>query len=323
MTEWSKQFKFNPIHPLINSKNEAITYFTRRDLLGEEVKSIETLWKLPIAIKIIKKQKDDGSWKYPGKSEYGENKTLFETYKNLGLLVEKYGFNNQNNAIRKAAEYIFSCQTEEGDIRGIYGTQYAPNYSSAIMEHLIHANYEREPRVEKFFKWILSMRQDDGGWASPLRTNKVKYLDVVENSPPLKPFKSKPFSHMMTGVVLRAFAAHPKYRKSNEAKKAGKLLASRFFKADKYPDRRTPEYWEKFTYPFFWTDLLSSLDSLSLIGFTKNEPEIKTALEWFVNKQNEDGTWHLKMLTARGDKNLKLWIGLAISRVFKRIYRVK
>lgn len=39
----------------------------------------------------------------------------------LGELIEKYGFNRNHHQIQDAAEYFFSCQTSEGDFRGIYG----------------------------------------------------------------------------------------------------------------------------------------------------------------------------------------------------------
>ncbi|MBY9004359.1 MAG: terpene cyclase/mutase family protein [Candidatus Lokiarchaeota archaeon] len=322
MEIWKEQFKHDPLTPLISSKNEAITYFTKRDLLEETVEAIEMLWDLPSAIKIIKKQQEDGSWRYPAwktKLNEPENYNLLETYRQLGFLVEKYGFSNEHETIKKAAEYIFSCQTDEGDIRGFYGTQYSPNYAAAITELLIKAGYENNPRVESVLKWLLSMRQEDGGWAIAMRTNNAKYLDVVNNPISFEPDKKKPFSHMVTGIVLRAFAAHSQYRKNESVKIAGELLTSRFFKSDKYSDRRVVDYWTKVSFPFWWTDIVSSLDSLSLLGFTKSHQQIKLALEILIDKQSESGMWDLKLLKTK-DKNLSLWINLAICRIFSRFY---
>ncbi|MFX1450547.1 MAG: hypothetical protein ACFFCM_06880, partial [Promethearchaeota archaeon] len=172
--------------------------------------------------------------------------------------------------------------------------------------------------IHKGFKWLLSIRQDDGGWAAPLRTIGAKYLDVV-SSPPIKPDPSKPFSHLITGIVLRAFAAHPDYRKSKEAISAANLLKIRFFKPDKYVDRRDKNYWTRFSFPFWFTDLLSALDSLSLMQFSNQDKEIKKALEWFINNQKENGSWELKLLKDK-DKSLNHWICLAICRIFRRFY---
>ena len=130
---------------------------------------------------------------------------------------------------------------------------------------------------------------------------------------------SKPSAWLVTGCVLRAFAAHPEFRKTKEAKVAGELLASRFFKRDKYSDRQAVNFWTRFTFPFWFTDLLSSLDSLSYIGFSVDNPQIKEALDWFTNNQEENGKWNLKLQKGK-DKDLPLWMGLAICRVFKRFY---
>ena len=322
MEKIKEKLKHDPLTPLISSKNEPILYFTKRDLLEEEVKPIETLWILPSAIKIIKKQQEEGYWRYPAwktKLDEPENYNLLETYRQLGFLVEKYGFTKEYNAIKKAAEYIFSCQTDEGDLRGFYGTQYSPNYTAAITELLIKAGYGNDHRVKRILEWLLSMRQEDGGWAIAMRTNNAKYLDVVNNPIAFEPNRKKPFSHMVTGIVLRAFAAHSKYRNYKAVKVAGEHLTSRFFKPDKYTDRRAVEYWTKVSFPFWWTDLVSSLDSLAYLGFTTSHPQIKLALETLRDKQSESGMWDLKLLKGK-DQNLSLWINLAICRIFKRYY---
>ena len=322
MVRWKKQFKYDPLVPLISSNNEAIIYFTKRDLLNEKVEPLETLWILPPAIKIINQQQEDGYWRYPAwkaKLNEPENYNLLETYRQLGFLVEKYGFTKEHEAIKKAAEYIFSCQTDEGDIRGFYGTQYSPNYTGAITELLIKAGYGDDHRVKRILEWLLPMRQEDGGWAIAMRTNNAKYLDVVNSPIAFEPNRQKPFSHFVTGIVLRAFAAHSKYRNNEAVKVAGELLTSRFFKPDKYADRRGVEYWTKVSFPFWWTDIVSSLDSLSYLGFTPSHPQIKLALEILRDKQSESGMWDLKLLKTK-DQNLSLWINLAICRIYRRFY---
>jgi hypothetical protein len=288
MKNWREELRVDPIPVLISSNNRAIEYFARRDLLAEKVGPIETLWESPEVKRILRKQQEDGSWKYPGGGKEHlrsrEDYNQIETYRNLGILIEKYGLENRHPAIERAAEFLFSKQTPKGDFRGIYGNQYSPNYSAAIMEFLIKAGYDGDPRIEKGFQWLLSMRQNDGGWAIPLRTVGAKYADIVK-AITIEPNLSKPFSHLATGVVLRAFAASRKYSKFPEAATAGKLLASRFFKRDAYPDRNTPQYWESVSFPFWFTDIVSALDSLSLLGFSGDEPDIDDALRWLKNRQ--------------------------------------
>jgi len=277
-------------------------------------------------MKIISKQQADGSWRYHcGRAHVRsrENYDQLETYRILGQLVEKYGFTRKHPSIRKAADFLFRFQTDEGDFRGIYGNQYTPNYTAGIMELLIKAGYSQDPHIENGFKWLLSMRQKDGGWALPMRTTQPKgsLLEALRKSEPINPDKSKPFSHLVTGVVLRAFAAHPKYRKTEEAKAAGELLKSRFFQPDRYVDRGAASFWTKFTFPFWFTDLLSALDSVSVCGFTRDDPQIKAALNWLRSKQQENGVWKLSLLKNKSIEDLQLWISLAVCRVFSRFYR--
>jgi hypothetical protein len=320
LENWQNLLRYDPLPILLSSKNQAVVYFTKRDLLNEKVTQIETLWKLPLVKKILGIQQPDGSWRYPGAKldiRSQQNYNQIETYRIVGELVEKYGFTNRNSTLQNAADFLFNFQTREGDFRGIYGNQYSPNYTAAIMELLIKSGYPKDPRIEKGFRCLLSIRQNDGGWAIASRTRNVKISDFLFQAETMQPDIAKPFSHLVTGVVLRAFAAHPKYRKLDEAKAAGELLASRFFKKDAYPDRGTPDFWTKFSFPFWFTDILSSLDSLSLLGFKMQDAQIKKAIDWLINAQSENGLWKVHLVRGK-DKDLYLWIALAICRVLKR-----
>jgi hypothetical protein len=242
--------------------------------------------------------------------------------------VERYQITREHPAAERAAEYLFSCQTEDGDIRGMIGNQYATYYTGAIMAHLIEAGYAEDPRLESGFRCLLSMRQDDGGWTVPILTHKLdlktSHRLTSEEVEPLEPDRSKPFSHNWTDMVLRAFAAHPKYRLSPEARVAGMLLKSRFFKPDVYSSYKAASYWVRFA--FWWPNLLTSLDSLSKMGFTKDDPDIRIALDWFVEHQEPDGLWNLTYVEGKRTTDnavnweRRLWLSLAVARVLQKLY---
>ena len=300
-----------------------MAYFARCDLLGENPGPVDQIWELPDAQKILRKQMRNGGWKYsaPGtRVRSAKNYDQIETYRNLGFLAEKFGFARKHIAIRKAAEFLFSFQTAAGDFRGIYGTQYSPNYSAAIMELLIKAGYGSDRRIARGLRWLLLMRQYDGGWAIPLRTHAAsrKWTDVMR-AKTIEPDRAMPFSHMVTGVVLRAFAAAGKFSDNSDVRKAGELLASRLFKPDSYIDRKAPGYWVGFSFPFWFTDLLSALDTLSRLGFSADDPNIRLGLDWSVQRQRKDGGWTLKLLKG-ADKALPYWLDLTVCRIFKRFY---
>jgi hypothetical protein len=300
----------------------ALAHWVQRDLMGDIVPPIETLWEIPAAAHLVIKQQGNGSWRYPGKSYdpiVGTKYDLLETYRNLRILVEMYGFDCDHPAIQKAADYVLSCQTAEGDVRGILGNQYMPYYHGAILELLIKAGYGNDPRIELGLNWLLSTRQEDGGWLVPAQLVPAnKKTGSFWLGAPLPPERSKPSSHLATGMVLRAFAAHPTYRQRGEVTAAAKLLRNRLFQADKYSDRKAPAYWLKLQFPFWWTSLLTALDSLYWLGFKHGDGEVARGLAWFQVSQSSDGLWGTGYGSGKGAQANRHWVGFAVCRVIKR-----
>ena len=329
MDGWRRLLRLDPVPALLAPGEEALQYFVRRDLLEEEAGPICRLWRLPEVKKILKKQQLDGSWDRPvSKKKHKDiNYNLIETWKQFRFLVEQFGFNREDSAAERAAEFLFSCQTEKGDIRGMLANQYANYYTGAILSLLIKAGYEDDLRTEKGFQWLLSMRQDDLGWSESLITHdfdrETIYWLTSQYAEPVEPDRSKPFSHNSTGMVLRAFAAHSKYRGSEAAKIAAKLLKSRFFHPDCYTSYQAASYWVRFQYPFWWNNLVAALDSISLIDPSRDE-QMEEALDWLIDHQEEDGLWNVSYV--RDDevnnartREMRLWVSLAICRVLVRL----
>jgi hypothetical protein len=157
------------------------------------------------------------------------------------------------------------------------------------------------------------MRQDDGGWAIPLRTRNAK-LDALHEKDTVEPDKTKPFSHLVTGIVLRPFSLVDSYKE--KLYDAGILLADRVFTRDKYLDRQGVEYWTKFTYPYHWTDILSTLDTLTQLGI-KNHQKINEIHEWFDGKKQSDGTYDVSVMAGAKYKDVKYWITLKYLSILK------
>jgi hypothetical protein len=318
---WVSALPTDPL-PALQVKNDiALTYFVQRDLLEAAVDPVETLWELPEAVRLVGKQQANGSWHYPGKSDHpavDANYDLLETYRSLRILVEMYAFQRTHPALTRAAEYVFSCQTDEGDIRGILGNQYMPYYHGAILELVIKTGYAHDRRTEKGLQWLLSMRQEDGGWVVPAQLVSARQkTSQFWSGLPLLPGRSRPHAHLATGMVMRAFAAHPDYRRLPEVITAGERLKERFLQPDKYNDRQAPAYWLKFQFPFWWPNLLTALDSLSQLGFTRQDWDIARGLAWFVENQSKDGLWETGYGSGQNAERMRQWVGLAICRVLK------
>lgn len=331
---WISVLKYNPVDPLTESRNRVLSFFAGKDLFSMKDRPVGEIMDDAELRKILKRQCTDGSWPAHGKDDNtGPKYSLIETWKNLRFLVDKYQMTKDHESIRNAAEYVFSCQTDEGDIRGILANQYAPYYTGAILYLLIRAGYQDDPRIDKGMAWLFGMRQDDGGWVigSPGLLN-VKWKEVCRltsewTAEPVRDFdRSRPFSAAGTGMVLRAFSVHPGYRQLPEALKAALLLKSKFFREDNWSWYRHPDNWLRFQFPFWWTNIVSALDTVSLIGIPKDDPDVKAALEWLIDNQQENGLWKASYSTIHKNSNdkkaeeLSLWISLCICRILKRYF---
>jgi hypothetical protein len=160
------------------------------------------------------------------------------------------------------------------------------------------------------------------------KLDRQMWLDLTSKyAEPLEPNRSKPFSHNWTDMVLRTFAVHPKYRRCKEALKAAGLLKSRFFQPDGYSSYHDACYWVRFC--FWWPNLVTTLDSLSLMGYARDDSDIKKALNWLVENQLPNGLWKLTYAEGKADdtqdasektRERQLWLALTIARIFKRFY---
>ncbi len=339
MNDWLKMLDYNPLKPLLNSGNNAVIYYTKKEFTSSNSTSSELIRNLPEPERILSKIKGSGYWKsntgYRLKAP-AVNYDLFETFKQLACLIEMYDYDKTDERIAKAAEYIFSCQTDDGDIRGIIGDQYAPYYTGLIMSHLIKAGYGNDERIVKGFNWLIKMRQNDGGWVigSPGcfgdYTSQERKIMTTHHVGAKQDFdRSKPFAHSGTGMVLRAFAVHDKYRKSEVACRAADLLKSHFFKKDNYNSYKAVDNWVNFKYPFFWTDLISALDSISRIyEYDENDVNINKALGWIIENQQESGLWKNsyskihKSVSNSKTFEVQLWITLSICRILRRFFEI-
>lgn len=316
---------------LLAVEDEALTRFVRRDLLGEKVRPApKTVWVMPTVERLLRKQLRDGSWPYPGKRVdcYPEwHYPLLETWKQFRVLVQQFEMTRRHPSCALAAEFLFSCQTGDGDFRGFLANQYATYYTGAILGLLSLAGYARDPRVERGMEWLVAMRQDDGGWTVPIQTHHLSrdetYRLTSRKADPLEPDRTQPFAHNATGMVLRAFAAHPAWRRHRIAAHAGTLLASRLFAKDVYASYRAASYWVRFQFPFWWNDLVAALDTLGRLGLPGDHPDVVRGLDWLAEHQRPDGLWDVtyqpgKRSQTKSDTVKRAWITLAICRLLDR-----
>lgn len=328
--EWLKVLKHNPLPLLIKTNNSALLYFVRRDLLDENVQPISNIWNTDEVNKIVNKQQYEGSWKSKKrKIETSQNYDLIETWKQIRFLIDKYEMNTDHMCIQASAKYIFSCQTAEGDIRGFLGNQYASYYTGAMLGLLIKAGFTNDNHIDKGLKWLLSVRQNDGGWiGSPiykLPLNK-QIVAITKEEKTIRDWdRTKPLCLNSTGMILRAFSNHPIYRKSEEAIKAAILLKKHFFMENNYSTYKHKDHWLFFQFPYWWNNLIAALDSISKIIPWKNDEDIQKAINWVLQHQEDNGLWKMsyssihKNTITKKTYDMQLWITYVILKILKRL----
>jgi len=328
--DWLSKLEYDAVAPLLSAGDQALVFQVKQDILLQEAGAVELLWQMPEPKKILRRQQSGGYWEFPGKNP---DHRAVETFKQIRYLIEMYLMDRSIPALEAACEFLFSRQSEEGDIRGITANQMAAYYTGAILALLIKAGYAGDPRVDKGMHWLLEVRQSDGGWVEFPGMAGLKNLSVTERNLLVTdvsletarlPAPEEPFSILATGMAIRPFCLLPGYRQRLETRRAAALLKGSFFKKNNYSTYQHPDNWVSFQFPFWWNNLAAALDSLSLCGLTDSDPDIRGALEWLVGRQRPDGLWDISYSGIhKSSANSKTavtrnWVSLAIARILKR-----
>jgi hypothetical protein len=276
----------------------------RRDLIDDsEAPSAEEIAGYSEVKALLRKMEKDGSFA-PRATERDLGGAKFarclatvralDRLADLGLRVE--GKSSVSQHLHKTANFLLASQDTDGGIADLAladnprgrGKSVALHFQGWALSALCRAGFENDERVEKGTRFLLSLRQDDGGWAwRGVRTDSA----------------ARPSSHLVTGMVLRAFASSKERRGSREARRAAELLATRFLQPDRYEDRKAASYWEILTEPRFYTDVLDALDTITSIGLGKENSGVRTAEAYLRSRQAKDGLWY-PGLPVKGDSAL-------------------
>lgn len=266
----------------------------------------------------LRNQRRDGSWGPEKGQAPDRHARLVSSFKAFRRLVHHYELGREVPEVARAAEFLFTHQTGEGDFRGMICGQYATYYTGEFLALLVQAGYAHDERVERGLEWLLGMRQDDGGWTIPLLTKGLSWKEIFHlssvDTEPLPPDRSKPSSHNWTDMVLRAFSAHPTYRRLPEVLQAAELLKKSFFLPDHYNSYKEPRYWTRFV--GWWPNLLTALEVLYRLEFDKNDDDVARGIAWFVGNQSDDGLWDLEE-GKPGKTTDREWLSYRICRMLR------
>jgi hypothetical protein len=273
---------------LLREGSPALVARVRRDLIDDdEAPGPDEVTTYPEVKAFLRKQEPTGAFparppeKGLGSQKFGR---AVATLRALERFAD-YGLIRGHAAVDKAAELLLASQSDDGGIADLALGETPDARTKAVALHfegwalaaLCRAGFDADERVVRGLRFLLASRQADGGWAwRGVRTDSA----------------ARPSSHLVTGMVLRAFAASPSQRTSREAKRAAELLATRFLQPDRYPDRKAATFWEQLAEPRFYTDVLDALDAVTAVGLGKENSGVRTAEAYLRGRQNPDGLWY-------------------------------
>lgn len=347
---WQQTLKESPLEWLLEESNPSVRYFTLRDLLdkGEEKPQVIATKAAisnsrPIA-KILAKQHSKGYWEEPYSPYHPKYKSSYWQIMTLAQL----GMDRSNDRVRRACEFIFQFQLEEGGfsshtLKGVLkgydllqkkGKKLPPpaEWASAnVHEHqyscltgnmvvaLIRIGYGNDARVKRALQWFIDVQNVDGGWLCPYWKAHIRDTHGCFYG---------------TICPLEAFSEVPRVEWTRDMKQtiergAEFLLMHRLFKADHHDYKIINKYWLQLGFPWYYGyNILRRVDVLTKLGYVSDE-RLDDAVEVLLQKRLKDGTWTLESTPAgRMQTNLETkgkpskWITMIALRVLKRISKV-
>jgi hypothetical protein len=341
LSGWRARLASDPIPRLLREGSPSVLARIRRDLIDDsEAPGLDEVWGYPEVKATVKKMEKNGSFapKAPDKALGGPKFAgtlgtlrMLDRLADLGVRADPVTPPVKPPAdLKKSVDFLLSSQEADGGLADLAlaetpkgrAKSVALHFQGWAMSSLCRLGFESDPRVERGLQYLLERRQDDGGWAwRGVRTDSA----------------ARPSSHLVTGMVLRAFASATARRSSREARRAAELLATRFLQPDRYPDRKAPSYWEILTEPRFYTDVLDALDTVTAIGLGKENSGVRTAEAYLRSRQSADGLWYpgppagkgeepaskpktgAKDKDAARDTEAAIWLTLRVLVVLRRI----
>ncbi|MFX1352313.1 MAG: prenyltransferase/squalene oxidase repeat-containing protein [Promethearchaeota archaeon] len=332
---------------LLEEENPSVRYFTLRDLLDRKEGDPElqaakdSIPSSRIVAGILSKQKIEGYWEKSTSPYLPKYRSSYWQIMVLGQL----GMDRSDERVRRACEYIFGFQLDEGGFPHLTYEQGLEKYESLIekgkklptreewisskvfesqlscltgnmVAALIRIGYADDPRVKKAVRWLVEIQNQDGGWLCP-------YWKAHIND-----------THgCFYGTIcpLEAFSEIPKRNLTKEMKQTIEMAAEFFlmhylFKADHHNYKVINESWLKLSFPWFYRyNILRGLDILGKLGYTEDE-RLDDALMVLLQKRLPGGKWILES-TPSGRMHVSIdrvgkpskWITLIALRVLKCI----
>jgi hypothetical protein len=311
---WMEGLHADPLPWLLEEENPPARYGTLRDLLDRPAGDPEVqvaraaIPDYPPVAALLAAQKPGGYWIKPDYYLPKHDGTFWT----LSLLAD-LGLTAENGQIRRACEFMFTFQRENGAFcrrrrvagKGlVWGERDEPCTHARIVRFLIQFGYGGDPRIRAAIDWLLSLQHEDGMWDCHPQ-GRCGCLRATHDV-------------LRVAALDAEMAAQPAIARGTEIVCSLLMLPG----MSKY---HTGASWTILDYPPFDMSLVSTLDSLARLGYTAADPQIARALDYLISRQLPGGAWPLDRSPYRapllvgqfGEANK--WLTLDVLRAIKRL----
>lgn len=313
---------------LLADPSPCLRLLVLRELLGrpEDDPEVQELLAMrdddPLVSRMVALQSEDGSWDAGALQATAPRGVLYTTCQALTRLGY-LGFGHEHLTVRRAGEYVFSQQQEDGSwplpqssegAAEREGYSMAPLQTAIPLASLAICGLGTDPRAERAYEWLLQQRLDDGAWPTGIASGVYRYVAGYRRLP-----HSRWGCRSNTTGALACLAHHPLRGSSQEARRALELLLARETR-----ERHTLGYEVArrlgaedtrgfFTY-YARFDLAWLLDLCWRVGATLEDPRVADLVSFVLDLQGPYGLWEY------GPKpQVSRWVTFDLLRTLSRL----
>lgn len=300
-----KQLRADTIIWLLEKENAGVRYLAMRDLLQLSENDPELIiakekahQESPIA-KILDAMHPEGYWEKPGPGYLPKYRS---TVWSIILLSQLGADIKEDSRIAKACHYLMGYAFNPD---GQFSSNGPPSGTIDCLQGnlcaaLLDLGFD-DPRLDIAFEWMARTVTGDG------------VAEMKDRNAPLRYYAGKCGPLFACGAnnklacawgatkVMLAFSKLPQERRTTLIQNAIEQGVDFLLSVDPvdatYPsgwNSKPSGNWWKFGFPvFYMTDVLQVVEALMGLGLSA-DPRLKNALEFILNKQDQDGRWPLE-----------------------------
>lgn len=272
--------------------------------------------RYPPKMKILSSIREDGTWPISKQRKTAEDNgagpplgwTYITMLRNLYMLTE-YSTSRSEGRIELVLKRILSWQAPEGYIPGPWtGAFPIPHYNGFALRNLLRFGLEKDKRVQRIIRWLLSIQRLDGGWTIPFLED-VRYMPEYKNmkmaefiqaikSVDKSKFDSAQYEQIPSCIwttmgVVRGLIQSRDWIHSEEVRRGANFFLDRFFKKNYHVTfYQSEKNWTRLKYPTYFGSGLGGLDILCYIGYGPDDERMERPIRWLMSMRAKDGFWY-------------------------------